>query len=148
MYYCHVMYLPLMIWLPQFLYQYHVMYGNVIFAKVIVQNTAFSSWQKNGDNAFDCLLHDLLIAKLAAYGFDYHSLQMLRSYLSNRKQGKKNNYANSKYCNILFGVPQSFILGPLLFNIYICDIILGEWNNSKIRATRKIFANITRGNVP
>ena len=74
--------------------------------------------------AFDCILHDLLIAKLAAYGFDYNSLQMLQSYLSNRKQRTKINDAYSKYCEILFGVPQGSILGPLLFNIYIyiCDM--------------------------
>ena len=35
--------------------------------------------------AFDCILHDLSIAKLAANGFDYNSLQMLQSHLSNRK---------------------------------------------------------------
>ena len=34
--------------------------------------------------AFNCILHDLLITKLAACGFDYNSLQMLKSYLSNR----------------------------------------------------------------
>ena len=39
--------------------------------------------------AFDCLLHDLLIAKLAAYGFDYESLTLIQSYLSNRKQRTK-----------------------------------------------------------
>ena len=71
--------------------------------------------------AFDCILHDLLIAKLAAYGFDYNSLQMLQSYLSNRKQRTKINDAYSKYCEILFGVPQGSILGPLL-NIDICDM--------------------------
>ena len=38
--------------------------------------------------AFDCILHDLLIAKLAANDFDYNSLQMLQSYRSNRKQRK------------------------------------------------------------
>ena len=56
--------------------------------------------------AFDCILHDLLIAKLSADGFDYNSLQMLQSYLSNRKQTTKINVACSKYSKILFGVPQ------------------------------------------
>ena len=58
---------------------------------------------------FDYLLHDLLIAKFAAYGFDYNSLQMLQSYLSNRKQRTKINDTFSKYCEILFGVPQGSI---------------------------------------
>ena len=72
--------------------------------------------------AFDCILYDLLIAKLTAYGFDYNSLQMLQSYLSNRKQRTKINDAYSEYCKVLFRVPQGSMLGPLLFNIYICDI--------------------------
>ena len=53
--------------------------------------------------AFDCILYDLLIAKLAADGFDYNSLQMLQSYLSNRKQTTKINVAYSisiaKFCS-------------------------------------------------
>ena len=71
---------------------------------------------------FDSILHDLLIAKLATYGFDHNSLQMLQSYLSNRKQRTKINNAYSKYCEILFGVPQGSILRPLLFSICICDM--------------------------
>ena len=55
--------------------------------------------------AFDCILHDLLIAKLVGYGFDYNSLQMLQSYLSSRKKRTKINDAYSKYCEILFEVP-------------------------------------------
>ena len=74
---------------------------------------------------FDCILHRLLIGKPSAYGFDYNSVQMLQSYLSNRKQITKINYAYCKYCEILFGVPHGSISGPLLFNIYICDMFYG-----------------------
>ena len=72
--------------------------------------------------AFNCILHGLLIAKLAAYGFDYNSLQILQSHLSNRKQRTKINDAYSNYFEILFGVQQGSISGSLLFNIYICDM--------------------------
>ena len=72
--------------------------------------------------AFDCILHELVIAKLAAYGFDYQSLRIMESFLSNRQQRTKINNAFSRYSEIIYGVPQGSILGPLLFNIYICDI--------------------------
>ena len=71
---------------------------------------------------FDCILHDLLIAKLAAYGFDYQSLRIMESFLSNRQQKTKINNAFSRYSKIINGVPQGSILGPLLFNVFICDI--------------------------
>ena len=51
--------------------------------------------------AFDCLLHDVLIAKLAPYGFDYDSLVFIQSYLSERKQRTKVNNAYSTYYDIL-----------------------------------------------
>ena len=63
--------------------------------------------------AFDTINHDLLIAKLNAYGFS-HSLQnLLYSYLSNRWQQTKINYTFSLWTEILQGVPQGSILGPL-----------------------------------
>ena len=72
--------------------------------------------------AFDCLWHDLLIAKLHAYGFDYNSLKLILSYLSDRFQRVRVNGSFSKWMKIIYGVPQGSILGAPLFNIYSNDI--------------------------
>ena len=74
--------------------------------------------------AFDCLRHDLLIAKLSAYGFDHNSIKLLHSYLTDRLQRVRVNSNYSSWFEILFGVPQGSILGPLIFNIYLCDYFI------------------------
>ena len=91
-------------------------------------------WKTNLDNifvvgavlmdlsiAFDCMSHDLLIAKLSTYGFEEKTLIYIYSYLENRKQCVKINNTNSNFQTIKSGVPQGFIVGPILFNIFFND---------------------------
>ena len=65
--------------------------------------------------AFDCIPHDIMIAKLCAYGFSKESLKFIYSYLKGRNQRVKINLSYNSWKEILNGVPQGSILGLLLF---------------------------------
>ena len=84
----------------------------------------FAAVMTDLSKAFDCISHELLIAKLNAYGLKGKPLKFLFAYLNIRKQTTKVGSTFSDFLNIIFGVPQGSILGPLLFIIYISDLFL------------------------
>ena len=90
--------------------------------KIVDYGGVFGALLTDLSKAFDCIPHDLIIAKLEAYGFQTDALNLVYDYLSNRKQRVKINETFSSWKNIEYGVPQGSILGPLLFNIHLCDL--------------------------
>lgn len=82
--------------------------------------------------AFDCVSHEILLAKLPFYGFERSSIQLLHSYLANRTQFVSYKQQKSKNNAICTGVPQGSVLGPILFLIYINDLSNIQSNGNKV----------------
>ena len=89
---------------------------------MIIKKSAGGGALTDLSKAFNCLNHNLLIAKLDAYGFDTSALDYIYNYLKQRKQRTKVGNAYSSWRELVCGVLQGSILRPLPFNIFINDI--------------------------
>ncbi|XP_057297642.1 uncharacterized protein LOC130628675 [Hydractinia symbiolongicarpus] len=94
--------------------------------KKLDRNYVVGSILMDLSKAFDCVPHDLLIAKLHAYGFDVKSLEYILSYLTNREQSTRVNAEYSIFELILSGVPQ----GSVDLHNYADDNTISAYSNT------------------
>lgn len=89
--------------------------------------------------AFDCVSHDILLKKLNIYDVGHQTIKIIQSFLTNRKQVVHFKNKSSVMREIRRGVPQGSVLGPLLFIIYINDLLFNSPNDE----TKVIYADDT-----
>ena len=87
--------------------------------------------------AFDTVKHDILLYRLNYYGIRGPCLKLLTSYLTNRKQYVYLSGYKSSFVDVECGVPQGSVLGPLLFILYVNDMI------TALHSTPRLFADDT-----
>ena len=73
--------------------------------------------------SIDCMPHDLIVAKLNAYGFGIQSLRLIANCFSNRRQKVKIGTTYSNWLRTKTDAPQGSVLGPLFFNTLLNDFI-------------------------
>ena len=125
--------------LSEFVAAYRKSYSSSHFLIRLVEN-----WKKELDNkkhigailidlskAFDCIPHELLIAKMDVHGFSENALTLFFSYLKRRKQSVQINNTYSTFQLLLCFVQQGSILVPILFNLFINDLFMYIKNSDR-----------------
>ena len=94
--------------------------------------------------AFDSVPHRRLISKLESYGISARVLNWIKNYLNERQQTVSVNGEKSDPVEVLSGVPQGTVLGPLLFVLYINDILDNTKSHGFMFADdTKLFRQVT-----
>ena len=116
-------------------------------AQSIVQGKVVDTIYFDFKKAFDMVPHKRLIAKLEAYGIRGKVLKWIEEFLSGREQYVIVNGEKSSSGRVTSGIPQGTVLGPLLFVVYINDILENVTSEGFLFADdTKLFRAITSKN--
>ena len=106
--------------------------------KIVGNGGVFGALLTDLSEAFDCIPHDLIIAKLEAYGFHMDALKLIHDYLSNRKQRLEVNDTYSSLKDIFYGVPIYTVSEKkesVISALQTCSSLLFGWfNNNFMKA--------------
>jgi endonuclease/exonuclease/phosphatase family metal-dependent hydrolase len=108
------------------------------FTKLWDNHEAFDVIYLDFRKAFDSVPHRRLLSKLKAYGISGTLLKWIENFLHERVQKVRVGSAHSSETEVLSGIPQGSILGPILFTVFINDL------PHDLNATCKIFADDTK----
>ena len=101
--------------------------------------------------AFDSVVHDKLLIKLQCCGIADQLLSWIKNFLLNRKQYVKIGACISTVCDVISGVPQGSVLGPVLFIIFvndICSCVTGSVQLKLFADDSKIYTVLDDSHAP